>query len=310
MNYHLKLSIVIPTCRREHAVNRLIQSLRDQKTNDGFEVIVVNDSEEPIRLAAAERADGPREWLQIVHLGKNHGVCYARNVGVERAKGNIIGFLDDDVLAHDTWVSEVITTLDELPSLSAMVGRLFSNTSNSLERLRELVYENRHTINLRHRLPGSPETLPLGDVHYLSGGNCAVRTSVFRAVGGFDLRFKRSQDRELALRVIRHGGKVAYNPRLCVIHDNSMTQVSGLFKGRFASGRFAALMRREHESRFERSNALSASFKKDYGKSLFEMSRQEKIPVVLLALASSLFFRAGFSWGALLECGARSEPIS
>ena len=84
-------SIVIPTIGRE-SLTRAVRSVLDQTLTDAsFEVIVVNDSGRPLP---------PANWhnsSQIQILNTNHRErCVARNAGAALAKGDYLGFLDDD----------------------------------------------------------------------------------------------------------------------------------------------------------------------------------------------------------------------
>jgi len=91
------VTVVIPTRNRPDMVTRAVESALAQ-TYAPLEVIVIIDGPDPAteeRLAAL--AD-PR--LVVIPLQKNRGAAGARNLGVERARGAWIAFLDDD----DEWM--------------------------------------------------------------------------------------------------------------------------------------------------------------------------------------------------------------
>lgn len=93
------VSAVIPTRNRTQLVSRAVQSaLRQTYTN--VEVIVVIDGPDPATAEVLNTIKEPR--LRIIALQENVGVSEARNIGVQEAKGEWIGFLDDD----DEWLPE------------------------------------------------------------------------------------------------------------------------------------------------------------------------------------------------------------
>lgn len=85
-------SIVIPTYNRAHLIEETIQSLLNQTFQD-FEIIVVDDgstdnTEEIIGKINSEKI--------TYYKTENFGVAHARNFGIQKAKGNYVGFLDSD----------------------------------------------------------------------------------------------------------------------------------------------------------------------------------------------------------------------
>ncbi|MGK8488024.1 glycosyltransferase family 2 protein [Nocardia asiatica] len=87
------ISVVIPTLNRPELLRQALQSVRRQTYRD-VEVIVVNDG-------GVSAADVVEQWkhdlaVELVELPHRSGCSRARNVGIERASGEYIAFLDDD----------------------------------------------------------------------------------------------------------------------------------------------------------------------------------------------------------------------
>jgi glycosyltransferase involved in cell wall biosynthesis len=87
-----EFSLIVATKERTAELARLIASI-DRQSGPDFELIVV-DQNEDARLEAILAASEHRE--RIRHLRCKAGVSLARNLGMEQAKGRIIGFPDDD----------------------------------------------------------------------------------------------------------------------------------------------------------------------------------------------------------------------
>lgn len=83
--------MILPTVGRSEYLHEAVASVTSQTVAD-FECIVVDDS----GLGRIEDFDDPR--VVLVRLEANSGPAAARNVGLERATGTYIAFLDDDDL--------------------------------------------------------------------------------------------------------------------------------------------------------------------------------------------------------------------
>jgi hypothetical protein len=95
------ISVVVPTRNRSRALGRCLSSLVEQEHPCGvFEIVVVDngssDNTHGVVAEAAEKATGPRALY--VHEPKR-GANRARNAGIERAVGDLILLVDDDVEA-------------------------------------------------------------------------------------------------------------------------------------------------------------------------------------------------------------------
>ena len=94
----LSLSIVVPTYNRQRILSRTLPSLLRQNGIGGqYEVIVVVDGSTDGTLAMLKRPDwGTR--LRVISQ-PNRGLAAARNRGAAAARGDILLFLDDDMVA-------------------------------------------------------------------------------------------------------------------------------------------------------------------------------------------------------------------
>ncbi|WP_207456466.1 glycosyltransferase [Azospirillum sp. SYSU D00513] len=97
------VSVVIPTRNRPDLVKRAVESALAQ-SYAALEVIVVIDGPDPATAGALGGLSDPR--LTVIELPENKGAAEARNIGVHRAAGDWIAFLDDD----DLWLEGKIAT--------------------------------------------------------------------------------------------------------------------------------------------------------------------------------------------------------
>lgn len=94
-NSPIMFSIITPVYNRADCVSRCIGSVLKQNF-DAYELIVVNDGSTDPTLAKVEDFYAKVKNLNIITYPDNKGVNYARNRGIEQAKGEFIIFLDSD----------------------------------------------------------------------------------------------------------------------------------------------------------------------------------------------------------------------
>ncbi len=113
------VSVIIPTYNYGRYLGKALASCRDQ-TYQGLEIIVVDDGSTDDTRGVVERF-GPDP---VYIFQENQGVSRARNTGLDRARGELITFLDaDDYLLPDS-IAARVEILQSRPD----IGIVFSDT--------------------------------------------------------------------------------------------------------------------------------------------------------------------------------------
>lgn len=94
------ISVVIPLYNKEKQIAHTLQSVQNQTFQD-FEVVIVDDGSTDGGIAEVEKFSDSR--IRLIHQ-ENAGVSAARNRGIEKARGDLIAFLDAD----DEWKPEYL----------------------------------------------------------------------------------------------------------------------------------------------------------------------------------------------------------
>ena len=107
----LKASVIIPTHNRAPILSHCLNYLSHQTTKD-YEIIVIDDAScdsttEQIALCQSRMPN-----LKYIKLNNRVGPYVARNIGIKEAKGEIIVFLDSDVIVHTRFVQDHIQIHD------------------------------------------------------------------------------------------------------------------------------------------------------------------------------------------------------
>lgn len=95
-----KISIIVPAYNSEMFIEKCIETVANQTYKD-FEMLIINDGSTDSTLEIINKKMKEYDWLKVYTI-ENHGQGYARNLGVEKAEGDYILFLDsDDLLKSD-----------------------------------------------------------------------------------------------------------------------------------------------------------------------------------------------------------------
>lgn len=101
-------SIIIPCFNTEKTINRVLDVIKYQSANldiKELEVILIDDgSSKSVNDFISDKTYPFR--LQIIRLEKNGGLSNARNIGVNAAGGDILIFLDSDILLEKNYIRE------------------------------------------------------------------------------------------------------------------------------------------------------------------------------------------------------------
>src|SRR3954452_16598683 len=101
------ISIVIPTRNRAERLRALLASLAGQE-GPAFEVIVVDNASDDDTLRVVGDADADLDaHIRAIHLPQPMGPAVARNRGWRSARGTLVVFTDDDVVAQPGWLAAI-----------------------------------------------------------------------------------------------------------------------------------------------------------------------------------------------------------
>ena len=114
VNSNIAISIVICTQNRADLLADLLQTLSKQDLFRAFyEVIVVdNDSKDRTRRVAEDFCHKYENARYCIEL--QHGLSYARNRGMLEAKGEYVGYVDDDCKLPAQWLTVAKEIIDQI----------------------------------------------------------------------------------------------------------------------------------------------------------------------------------------------------
>ena len=102
----MKVSVIIPAYNEENVIRDCLESLSKQTYKD-MEVIVVDDGSTDQTVDIVETINHKQYTINLLHQ-KHQGPGLARNLGVEKAKGEILVFVDSDMTFDKKFIQMLI----------------------------------------------------------------------------------------------------------------------------------------------------------------------------------------------------------
>ncbi len=193
------LSVVIPVRNGGRDFERCLRGLRASSWTD-FELLVIDDGSTD---GSAERAEA--FGARVLRNDQPLGPAAARNTGAEAASGDVVFFLDADVVVHPDTVARLMARFRDDPELSALFGSYDDEPAAP-----GLVSQYRNLLHHYVHQQGAFEA-DARPAHTFWTGCGAIRRDVFHDVGGFDPRLYRRpaiEDIELGYRLTRAGHRI------------------------------------------------------------------------------------------------------
>lgn len=128
----MKLSIVVPVYNLENYVMNCLRSLKQMECVNDYEIIIVNDGSSDHTQDIVEKFKAENN-LNITILKKpNGGVSSARNLGIEKAIGDYILFIDgDDTLTKDS-IKNIIDHLNQRDDIDIYAYPFYSKSEDGI----------------------------------------------------------------------------------------------------------------------------------------------------------------------------------
>jgi GT2 family glycosyltransferase len=223
------VSVVVPTCNRLSTLLPCLDAILASSVTP-LEVIVVENrpvgSGVAATLAGAHGDDSRVRYLEE----PRPGVSRARNRGLGAVRGEIVAFVDDDVIVDADWLATIALAFVENKEASCVTGLIlplelewpaqllieqYGGFSKGFERV--VFNESRRDVD---------PLFPYSCGRFGSGANAAFRTEMARRLGGFDVALggatgvSTGEDIDLFLRLMLSGHTLVYEPSALVWHRN------------------------------------------------------------------------------------------
>jgi len=214
------VSIVIPAHNEEKMIAACLESvLKDNYPNK--EVIVVDDASTDHTSDILKRFP-----VTVIRNTKQMGPSSARNLGVAKARGETIIFIDAHCIITDPdWIQKFLQCLQD-PQVGAVAGYFKPQPS-------------RRGLTLTFKMPKPEQRL-------IKSGNAAFRKTVFEQVGGFDPKTEWAGDAVLTYKIQKTKWKIQHTRDITVTHTEELWPIKRAFT--YGTCYFPLLVKYPHET--------------------------------------------------------------
>ena len=219
--YSIMISFIICTYNREKYIYECLSRLAKNTSRDGWEIVLVNNNSTDGTSAECERfvVDyKPMNYHYFVET--QQGLSFARNRGINEAKGEWLVFLDDDAMVSEDYIANLQVHLAKHPETGAFGGAI------------EPFFEGETPDWLNPWAMGFVSAIDLGaqvkafpKKSYPIGANMGISRATIDKVGVFNTALGRTgnnlmggEEKDIFNRIRQAGIEIIYFPNIKVQH--------------------------------------------------------------------------------------------
>lgn len=215
------ISIIIPYFKSKETiypvVDQIIHFLSQEKTD--YEIILINDgdnsSDDILRKIQLLKN------VTIITNSQNSGPAFCRNLGVQNSKGDILVFLDSDMLINENTIRLIIQYFSNPENQKTVLVGVYS---------KDTCYKNFYSIHYNQRIRYGFISNINSTAPPINAGMFSLKRDIYETVGGFWSKFKSAsvEDIELGKRFEKNGFRITILPELSMCHLRYMSLVKHL----------------------------------------------------------------------------------
>jgi glycosyltransferase involved in cell wall biosynthesis len=224
------VSVVVPTRDRPERIQLCLRSLLTQHYPQ-YEIIVVDNA--PSSTATADFIRQTYGHIPRVRYAREDrlGSSWARNRGIMEARGEILAFIDDDIVVDAYWLVELVKAFSLTNNVACVTGLLLPFELGTPAQFWIEEFGGfgkgfrRRLFDMKKHHPHMP-LYPYAAGQFGSGANMAFRAAFLHSVGGFDPTLgpgtpaQGGEDLSLFFQAVIRGYKLVYEPASLGYHPH------------------------------------------------------------------------------------------
>ncbi|MFH1307310.1 MAG: glycosyltransferase [archaeon] len=210
----MKISFIIIAYNEETNISHCINSILSQNELADYEVIVINDASKDSTSQVVKNLIKKNKNIKLIDLKLNKGRGNARYIGVKKAIGNYIAFVDADIILPKNWLNVCFRYLKKYDAVGGIavpdgdVAYIFNK------------------FNLKPKL--------INHTTEITGSNGIFKNKIFKNIN-FNKKLSNGEDFDLNERLKNKGFKLKSVKDLIVRH-NCIKDYSDSLKWLYQSG--------------------------------------------------------------------------
>ena len=220
----MRASVCIVTYNNENTIEKLLSTLYEHCEAD----VWISDNDSSDRTLEIVRKNFP--MVNIIENHSNKGFGHGQNAVLDRLSSDMHFIINPDIIFEYDVIGDMCRFFDENPDIVMAVPKfLYENgeeqftpklspkvrymVGGRFERFGGIFRKWRYEYTMRDRTVTEPV-----DIGFCSGCFIAVRTEIFKKIGGFDERyFLYNEDADITRMAGRYG-RTVYAPQFSVVH--------------------------------------------------------------------------------------------
>ncbi|MFH1965837.1 MAG: glycosyltransferase [Acidobacteriota bacterium] len=198
-----RLSVIIASYNSRDTIGACLRSLESQADPDSFEIIVIDSSND----GTAEFVEQNFSQAEIYRFAERKFCGDARNIGITKANGEVVAFIDADCLAGPSWVEDILRAHD---SSDLAIGGAIANGNPE-----SYVGWAAYFTEFSKWMPGTRPDF----ISDIAGANMSYKTEIFERYGRF-IEGTYCSDTEFHWRLGQDGLRLRFVPSIVVSHCN------------------------------------------------------------------------------------------
>lgn len=206
----IKISFVIPALNEEKYIGGSIKTIQENVPSIiSYEIIVVDNGSTDKTIEIA------RSYNSKIIVIEGVTISELRNIGAMNAHGDILIFIDADVILTKDWGKNISDALNEFEKYDNFITGSIYDIEDSDNWIQAHWFKP--IVNKKK-------------VNYINAGHLIIKAKHFNNIGGFDKSIETGEDSELCRRAQQSGLKIINNPKLRVIHKGYPKTLLGFYK--------------------------------------------------------------------------------
>ena len=236
----IDMSIIISTYNRSENIKQTISSILNQKVNP-LEIIIIDDSTNNLIKQYINKLKKKIENRNIILKYfkkplKDRGLTKSRNLGIKKSSGNILLFLDDDIILFPNYLEEIMHIYSQKENINGVQGIIINNTvsENSniiIQQIRKCFYLTHWQSQSMKVLPSFEGTYPINirgqiETQWFTGCNQSYKRKIFQNEI-FDeklIGYGYKEDLDFSYRISKKFGNLIITSKAKLIHRGTFVK--------------------------------------------------------------------------------------
>lgn len=217
------ISFIICTYNREIYIEQCLNHLKDQSASaDKFEIVIINNNctDSTDLIVNNFITINPSLSIQY-YIEKKAGLSYARNRGMQLAKGNVFCFIDDDGFVYPNYAKDLLYYIQTIPDLKVFGGKIIPKFEGTKPK-----WLSKYLMPLISALDLGTKVIYFKGTKYPIGANMGFIRKVAQEIGDFNVDLGRKEnnllggeEKDYFLRIRKNMGyKIHYLPNCQIDH--------------------------------------------------------------------------------------------